>query len=246
MKSTQSLLAPRLLTLIGFSVAITACASVNYSSPQAESSPARSQPSQLGSIWTTAGGMTLYTFAKDRPGQSACYGDCAIKWPPLTADSSDQPRGEFSVITRKDGSLQWTYRGAPLYRWVKDNKPGDISGHGVKNVWYVARSDDAPVLTFRTAGRNLLTDNRQHTLYTFDKDGPDQSNCYQKCAQLWPPLLAQPGDRASAPYGISQRRDGSSQWTLNGQPLYTWIKDRQPGDSSGDGVKGVWHLAEHP
>jgi predicted lipoprotein with Yx(FWY)xxD motif len=84
-------------------------------------------------------GMTLYTFDQDGPGKSACNGPCAENWPPLKASATDRVEGDYSVVTRDDGSKQWAYKGQPLYFWVKDAKPGDASGAGVKGVWHTAK-----------------------------------------------------------------------------------------------------------
>ena len=86
-------------------------------------------------------GMTLYTFDKDATGsgKSVCNGPCATNWPPLRAEADAQASGDYSVVTRDDGSRQWAYKGKPLYFWVKDAKPGDRSGDGVNNAWRVAR-----------------------------------------------------------------------------------------------------------
>lgn len=81
--------------------------------------------------------MTLYTFDKDAMGKSACNGACATNWPPLKATASEQAGGQFSIITRDDGSRQWAYAGKPLYLFVKDTQPGDIYGNGIKGVWHV-------------------------------------------------------------------------------------------------------------
>ncbi|RME15836.1 MAG: hypothetical protein D6801_06625 [Alphaproteobacteria bacterium] len=87
----------------------------------------------------TSDKMTLYTFDKDGKGVSNCYGDCAVKWPPLDGSGvTDLPPG-YSVIDRKDGTKQIAYKGHPLYLWFKDTKPGDMTGDGVKGVWHVAR-----------------------------------------------------------------------------------------------------------
>lgn len=90
---------------------------------------------------TNSEGMTLYTFDNDPggAGKSVCVADCAAKWPPFAANRNDQARGEYSIITRDDGSQQWAYKGKPLYLWVKDQKPGDMTGDGVKGVWHVAK-----------------------------------------------------------------------------------------------------------
>lgn len=92
-------------------------------------------------VLTNQAGMTLYTFDKDAAGsgKSACNGDCAAKWPPLTAGASSTGSGDYGVITREDGSKQWTYKGKPLYLWIKDQKPGDTTGDGVNNVWHTAK-----------------------------------------------------------------------------------------------------------
>jgi predicted lipoprotein with Yx(FWY)xxD motif len=86
-------------------------------------------------------GMTLYTFAKDPAGagKSLCVAQCAANWPPLAAAAGDAASGDWSVITRDDGSKQWAYKGKPLYYWTKDQKPGDRTGDGFRNVWSVAR-----------------------------------------------------------------------------------------------------------
>ena len=88
-----------------------------------------------------ANGMTLYTFDRDSvPGKSACNGPCAANWPPLMAPAGATASGEWSIVTRDDGSKQWAYKGKPVYYWAKDSKPGERSGDGVNNVWHVARS----------------------------------------------------------------------------------------------------------
>lgn len=83
--------------------------------------------------------MTLYTFDKDKRGVSNCYDDCAVKWPPLMGDAGMDLRKGYSLIERKDGSMQVAYEGQPLYLWFKDEKPGDMTGDGVKGVWHTAR-----------------------------------------------------------------------------------------------------------
>ena len=86
-------------------------------------------------------GMTLYTFDKDAAGKSACSGPCAANWPPLVASASATASGDWSIVTRDDGTRQWAYKGKPLYTWSKDQKPGDRTGDGLlNNQWHVARS----------------------------------------------------------------------------------------------------------
>ena len=110
---------------------LAACASP-YAAPPAKT--------QMG-VLTNPSGMTLYVLDKDvaGTGKSACNGECAQKWPPLTATASDKASGDYAVITRDDGSMQWSYKGKPLYLWIKDQKPGDMTGDGVNNVWHAAK-----------------------------------------------------------------------------------------------------------
>ncbi len=80
------------------------------------------------------------------------------------------------------------------------------------------------------------------TLYTFDKDPAGASVCYDDCAVNWPPYIAKSGDDMP---GLStvERKDGSKQWAKDGKPLYFWVGDTAAGETNGDGVGGVWHVA---
>ncbi len=96
---------------------------------------------------TNNAGMTLYTFDKDATGsgKSVCNGPCATLWPPFAAGSTDQSGGDWTVITRDDGAKQWAWLGMPLYRWSKDQKPGDVTGDGFNKVWHAVRPEPRPM-----------------------------------------------------------------------------------------------------
>jgi predicted lipoprotein with Yx(FWY)xxD motif len=89
-------------------------------------------------VLTDAQGMTLYIFDKDTAGKSNCNGECAVKWPPLMAEADAEDEGDFTVVTRDDGTKMWAHEGMPLYYWYEDTQPGDISGDGVGGVWHLA------------------------------------------------------------------------------------------------------------
>lgn len=97
---------------------------------------------QFGEILTDAEGMTLYLFTKDTPNTSTCYNQCATNWPPLLTTGEAQA-GEgvdgrlLGTTERTDGTTQVTYNGWPLYYWAQDASPGDATGQGVGDVWYV-------------------------------------------------------------------------------------------------------------
>ncbi|WP_201861642.1 COG4315 family predicted lipoprotein [Microvirga soli] len=119
--------------------AILAAALIAASAALAQTAaPAKVADTSKGKALVDAKGMTLYTFDRDAAGKSACNGQCAQNWPPLMAAASASASGDWSVVTRDDGSKQWAYKGKPLYLWVKDTKPGEVTGDGVNNVWHVA------------------------------------------------------------------------------------------------------------
>ena len=105
--------------------------------------------SGLGTVLVNGQGLTLYMFVPDHQrGQSSCYKKCAAAWPPLRLPAGvtipvAAGRAEASLLgttTRKDGGLQITYNGWPLYLWVVDAAPGEATGQGIDSlggVWYV-------------------------------------------------------------------------------------------------------------
>jgi|HubBroStandDraft_1064217.scaffolds.fasta_scaffold42581_2 predicted lipoprotein with Yx(FWY)xxD motif len=93
-------------------------------------------------VLTDAKGLTLYSFAPDSPGKSACYGDCATYWPPVLGDPSAGPgvTGTLGTITRNGGAVQATYDGHPLYTYVGDSAPGQDGGNNLNlngGLWHI-------------------------------------------------------------------------------------------------------------
>ena len=127
---TQSFFARSIKVLMAMIMTVYACAAL-----------AEAPAKVSNGVLTDQKGMTLYTTDRDVPNsdKSVCVGRCAENWPPFAAKSSDKPQGDYTIITREDGSKQWAYKGKPLYLWVKDKKPGDKGGDGLNNVWHAAR-----------------------------------------------------------------------------------------------------------
>lgn len=208
----------------------------------------------FGEVYVDGTGKTLYTFAKDPIGKSVCTDKCETLWPPLLvndkASAQFSSSSEFSQVTRDDGSKQWALNGKPLYRWVNDQKEGDIDGAGFKGVWPLARADDVSIKLYNDGARRYLVDENNLTLYTFDKDKNNQSVCYGDCEAKWPPAyvssdLMQKGIeniKVTGGFSVIKRNDDTYQWTFEGKPLYRWFKDTKAGETTGDGVKNVWHL----
>lgn len=89
----------------------------------------------------------------------------------------------------------------------------------------------------------VLVGSNGMTLYTFDKDAEGKSMCNGKCAENWPPLLAD-DTTPSGDFSVVTRDDGKKQVAYKGKPLYYWVKDQKPGDRTGDGVNNVWRVAK--
>ena len=120
-------------------IAAAAAAFLVGSAAFAAGNPAKTGHTASGPVLTDEAGMTLYTFDKDSAGMSACTEGCTQNWPPLMAAMDSMAGGDFSTLKRTDGTLQWAYKGKPLYRWAKDTKPGDATGDGFKDVWHAAK-----------------------------------------------------------------------------------------------------------
>jgi predicted lipoprotein with Yx(FWY)xxD motif len=98
----------------------------------------------LGKVIVDSKGMTLYDFHKDKGTTSACYGACAKAWPPLLTTGEPKATGGaqgslLGTTKRKDGTLQVTYKGHPVYGFVEDQKPGETNGNDVDGFgaeWY--------------------------------------------------------------------------------------------------------------
>lgn len=99
------------------------------------------------------------------------------------------------------------------------------------------------VMTGQVEDEVFLMDADKMTLYTFDNDSDGMSTCYDSCAENWPPLTAPEGTDLPQGYSLIERDDGSMQVAYQDQPLYLWKDDTQPGEMTGDGVGGVWHVA---
>ena len=107
-----------------------------------------------------------------------------------------------------------------------------------------AAGEMEPVDFKETAIGTVLVDAKGMTLYTFDKDTENKSNCSGKCAEAWPPLMAPADAKPMGTLTVATRDDGSMQWAYQGKPLYGWVSDEKPGDTTGDNFKNVWHVVK--
>jgi len=109
---------------------------------------------KLGSVLVSSSGRTLYVFAADRNGKSACSGVCATYWPPLVATGKSSAGAGLrssllGTTKRADGKLQVTYNRHPLYVFALDKKAGDTGGQGLHDFganWYAVSAKGGPVV----------------------------------------------------------------------------------------------------
>ncbi len=130
----MSISAPR-AAIVFAAALLAACA--DTSTPLSSSLTTRE--TSLGPVLADARGMTLYTYADDEPGVSNCGMLCKEYWPPALAPSGAQPSGDITVVTLDDGTKQWAYKDRPLYTYVDDKAPGDVTGEGADGEWYVVK-----------------------------------------------------------------------------------------------------------
>ena len=88
---------------------------------------------------------------------------------------------------------------------------------------------------------SILVNSTGRTLYLFKADVGAKSACTGACATAWPPLLATGEPTAGTGLTASKlatitRSDGTQQVTYNGHPVYLFIKDKKPGQTTGQGV----------
>jgi predicted lipoprotein with Yx(FWY)xxD motif len=216
-------------------------------------------------------GLTLYTFdgnAKDD--HQPCTASGCDQWLPVVAPLLASGVGEFSVVTRADGSRQWAYKKRPLYLYAGDKLPGDAYGIGIDKRWNLAAlSEDfrPPNVTItalkgygdvvslkgmtlyggypfeeRVGGRNL----RATFLYNIYRKGKalagDACGEDAQCLKMWHPFLAPTNAQPSGFWEPITRQDGTKQWCYKGYALYTYAGDRVPGDHNG---QATYDFAKH-
>ena len=104
--------------------------------------------------------------------------------------------------------------------------------------------------TATVAGKSetILTDAKGMTLYYYTPDKGGKVTCTAGCATAWPPLMLPAGATTPTGQGLStglgtvSSPTGGLQVTYHGWPLYGWVKDKAPGDTTGQGVGGNWFV----
>lgn len=184
----------------------------------------------------TAGLMSPYPAGLELPDLDKRL-SCTEEWPPVLANADAKPVGDFTLITRKDGARQWAYDEHALYTSRLDKIPGDVMGAttresgGGNDGPATRRPAQAPsaippgfAMLTTTNGRQLLTD-KNFSIYSSDRDGPNKSNCDEQCARTWIPMLAPVSARAQGDWSVFERSPGVYQWAFRKRPLYSYSLD---------------------
>ena len=128
--------------------------------PPMKNTPNQNSSGNSGNLSTTTlkgapgfingSGFTVYVFDLDLtdPGHSLCNSGngCSQNWPPVAPSAGAKLSGQFSMITRDDGSQQLTYAGRPLYTFAFDKAAGQTNGDGLNEfggTWHIARPQGA-------------------------------------------------------------------------------------------------------
>jgi predicted lipoprotein with Yx(FWY)xxD motif len=235
-------------------------ASSSSGGTMAQTADLRTENTSAGTVLATSRGMTLYYYSKDKPGSgtSACAGGCASVWPPLTgtarAPAGVTLPGPIGSITRRGGLQQVTVNGFPVYTYAADKSPGQVTGNGVGGKWHVIKlsggsgSAGGLMKAEVTPVGKVLANPHGMTVYYYSKDRPGSgtSACTGTCARQWPPVIAPvripAGMTLPGPLGSITLPDGKRQVTINGYPIYRYAGDKAPGQASGNGIKGKWHV----
>jgi len=185
-----------------------------------------------GIVFGDADGLTLYTFDEDAetPGESSCYTErhCERRWPPLRAPSRAAALGKWSVTERRDGSLQWVYKGSPVYRSSEDVTPGVMSGDNARQTWHAifqpySAPEPAvpPGIAVKRDGNDWVFADQQDRLLYFPEAHEDNGlGCVAKCLYEWLPLPVPALARPVGDWSIAIRPDGSRQWLHADRPAY--------------------------
>jgi predicted lipoprotein with Yx(FWY)xxD motif len=212
-------------------------------------------------VLTDHSGFTLYAFDGDarKDNQTCSDKGCQFEWLPVVAPDFARSVGDFTIVTRADGTSQWAYKKRPLYRYRGDLLPGDAFGGSADRKWKIAavtesfrpaHVDVANIEAYgntftlkgmtlytgalaqkRWGGRNTRDGFRNSWSKGFKLGGAACGS--EKCLAEWHPFLAPRGAQASGFWQIYERPDGTRQWAYKGYAVWTHAGDKKPGDITG-------------
>jgi len=172
---------------------------------------------------------------------------CVQLWPPVWAPDDAKAVGKWSAVKHPSGKMQWAFDGDPMYTSMLDKKPGDVNGGTARrstrgSASGALREPVGPpallppgfiVITVAT-GRLVATADRA-SVYTWDRDAPNKSNCDARCTDEWTPVQAPEFAESLGEWGVIERSPGVKQWTFRTKPLYTYALSPEGRNASLEG-----------
>ena len=208
-----------------------------------------------GRILTTEAGLSVYASDADRPGKSNCKDACLKDWTPLPAGQSARPKGEWNVIERLPGLKQWTFRGAPLYTRIADNRFRSLEGAdtpGWHNVY--TQKNPAPPSEFTVQDTRVgqtLADKNGKTIYFYrcGDDALDQLDCdHPRDTQAYRLAVCGKGDpaRCAAMFPYVPAPRGAKTNNLIWGTMWIDPKTGHPAAPDQTGALHVWTFRDRP
>jgi predicted lipoprotein with Yx(FWY)xxD motif len=168
----------------------------------------------------------------------------------VVASENSKPVAKWTVVERADGKKQWAYDNWPLYTSALDKEPGDVLGGSALGIESEAGALRLPVgpdpnvppqFAVRTtmSGR-LVTLDDHWSVYSYDRDARNKSNCSGSCLDGWTPILAGAYARPVGEWNTFERSPGVRQWAFRGMPVYRYQSDPKIDAMDGSDVPG-WH-----
>ena len=173
---------------------------------------------------------------------------CTDVWPPVLATADAKAVGKWTIVDRPDGRKQWAYDGWSLYTSVLDKNPGDVYGAtALPDASGAMRKPVQPestlpsqFLVFTTMYGRSIELHEQWSVYSYDGDARNKSNCYNSCLDGWQPILAAAYAKPVGEWTTFERAPGVRQWAFRGMPLYRYLADRKIHGMDGADIPG-WH-----
>jgi len=212
-----------------------------------------------GYVLTDREGSTLYGANEKAKEIKACVtADCLEQWKPVIAPAAASTVGDFTVVSRADGLMQWAYKGKPLYTFTGDLMLGDVFGLGKNpNIQptMLARHWMPPEVDIKLdPARGPIVAKDKFTLYRFDVSFHAQTGhgipgstagsprvgktlgtgaCDDLCLKSFNPYVAPAGAVSTGHWEIVTRQNGTRQWAYRGFASYTYTGDKSPLDRAG-------------
>jgi predicted lipoprotein with Yx(FWY)xxD motif len=167
----------KLVPLLALAAAVlVACGGAGAGTHRKAAAVVKLRATPLGKVLVDARGRTLYLYTPDRRNRSVCYTGCAGDWPPLLTAGKPKASGVkaklLGTAKRKDGKLQVTFNGHPLYFFAGDAKAGDVNGEGYDGIWYAVSAAGAKVEAKSTGSTGTTTTPDPGAGYGYGGYGP--------------------------------------------------------------------------